>query len=515
MPAASGDTGRIRQALSPAAFRALEEHTAPYGRAGELAMITTVDRAHLVMLTQAGLLDRTSAGRILTAIGTLAADRFQALQDSAAPRGLYLLYEGWLIEQLGDAVGGALHTARSRNDLNATVLRLRIRQPVATLVAELLRLVALLLARGRRWSGVMMPLYTHYQAAVPGSYGHYLAAVAHPLQRSAAALLDCLRDGFGVCPLGGGAAAGTSLPIRPEVTARLLGFRAGVQNSLDAVASRDAALRVLGEAAILGVTLSRLATDLQLWTTAEFGFLRLPDTLVGSSSMMPQKRNPYLLEHVEGRAAQPLGALVAAATAMHAKPFANNIAAGTEAVAGLWDALAQITSGVRLARLMVLGAAPQPAAMRQRAEGAFLETTELCNRLVLAGMPFRAAHHLVGRAITETLARNPAAGSAAVIAAVQAAVPALDARGLDPAATMRASAFGGGPGATVGRNGLAPQIATLRAQHARLRACHRRWREAAVELDRAVAELCGGVNARPSSAASPFACPSETRQVST
>jgi len=490
MSGTAGDTGRIRRGLSRPASDALGHRAATRDRAWELSFITEVDRAHLVMLVQAGLLDASRAARILAAIRDLAATRFEALDQAEAPRGLYLLYENHLVDLLGDDVGGSLHTGRSRNDLNATTLRLQLRAPVAGLVREVLRLAAALLAKARRFSNVVMPVYTHGQAALPGSYGHYLAAIAQPLLRSVDGLLYCLDGDFDLCPLGAGAAAGTSLPIRPETTARLLGFRASMANSIDAVAARDFIVRVLGEATILGVTLSRLATDLQGWMTAEFGFLTLPDTLVGSSSMMPQKRNPYLLEHVSGRSAKPLGALVAAATAMHGKSFTNNIAAGTESVSGAWDALAGVTSAAGIARAMVMGAVPQATVMQARAEGGFLEATEISNRLVLAGVPFRTAHHIVGRSITEALDRDPAARGDAVIAAVAAAVPRADLDGLDPDTIMRASRYGGGPGGLAAGQDIADAIAALGSKWEKLKSRRGQWRAAARALDDAVAAVC-------------------------
>src|SRR5205823_6718531 len=137
---------------------------------------------------------------------------FAALRDRAAPRGLYLLYESYLIEQLGARAGGVLHTARSRNDLNATILRLRLRGPYLRLLREALRLQAVLLSRARRFSGVVMPIYTHFQAALPVTYGHYLAGVAQALERDIAGLI-ALADDLNRCPLGAGAVGGTSLPI--------------------------------------------------------------------------------------------------------------------------------------------------------------------------------------------------------------------------------------------------------------------------------------------------------------
>ena len=397
------NTGRIRQAVSHTARRILFAGTTLTGVESELRHISHVDRAHLVMLAERGIIGRERAARLLERIGVLEADGFAPLQAANAPRGIYLAYEDFLIAELGAETGGVLHTARSRNDLNATILRLRLRAPYMALLREALRLQAVLVRRARRYADVVMPVYTHYQAAVPITYGHYLAGIACALSRDIEGLFAGAQ-GIDDCPLGAGAVGGTSFPIEPGRTAELLGFSRSVPHSIDAVAARDLVLRLLSGAAILGVTLSRLAADLLLWTTAEFNFLTLPDSLVGSSSMMPQKRNPYLLEHVQGRSAAALGAFVSATTAMHAKPYTNSISVGTEAVGYGWDALQSVNEALILARLVVAGACPQPFAMNGRAEAGYTTATELANRLVAdGGMAFRSAHHLVGRAVNEAV----------------------------------------------------------------------------------------------------------------
>jgi len=485
------DTGRIRRALDPAARRIVFGEHVDAAVRDELPFYLRVDRAHLVMLVERGILAPDTGRRLLGAIGELACQGCAPLAGRPAPRGLYLLYEGWLVERLGERVGGALQLARSRNDLNATVLRLRLRGVACRLAREVLRLAAALARGAERHAAVVMPVYTHHQAALPVTYGHYLSGVGLALLRDLEGI-EAAAAGLERCPLGAGAAGGTTVPIDAGRTAALLGFSGGVLHSLDAVASRDGVLRLLAAAAVLGVTLSRLATDLQLWSTAEFGLIDFPDELVGSSSMMPQKRNAFLLEHVQGRAGAPLGAFTAAAMAMHATPFSNSVAVGTEGVKPLWHALEQVAEAAVLARLSVAGARPRPEAMRRRAAEGFTPATELANRLVReAGLSFREAHHRVGEMITAAAEGGEPLETAAERCFREQGA-GWDAAWLDPAAVAAAAAYGGGPAGPSLRRALAELRAGWGAAAARLRERGARWRRADRALDAAVAAVLAG-----------------------
>jgi argininosuccinate lyase len=486
------NTGRIARGLTPTARRILFGANANASIEADLEFATEVDRAHLVMLAECDIIERGRIRALLAEIESLRANNFAPLRERAAPRGLFLLYEDYLIEKLGAQTGGVLQTARSRNDLNATSLRLRLRGPFLGLLREALRMQAILLRRAARFAGVVMPAYTHYQAAVPITYGHYLAGIATAFGRDIAAFSQA-GEGLDQCPLGACAVGGTSLPIDETRTASLLGFGEPVLNSIDAVASRDFILRLLASATIMGITLSRLATDLLLWTTAEFGFIWMPDQLVGSSSIMPQKRNPYLLEHVQGRSAAALGAFTAAATAMHAKPFTNSIAVGTESVGHVWRALKELTEAITLARLNVAAALPQPEAMLLRAVEGYTSATELANRLMVDGeMAFRTAHHAVGSVVTEAIANKLPLQQAASVKFVSAE-QAVSLAGLDPASVARESIRGGGPGA----HSLQACLSRLRvewaAQASWRREREKKWNAARTALDHAVEDACAAV----------------------
>lgn len=443
----------------------------------ELPLMIRVDQAHLVMLAEQGLITTAAAGQLLSCMDELIAQRFRPLLARPAARGLYLMYEGYLIEKLGADVGGVLHSGRSRNDLKATITILRFREWLLEFAEQAARLEAVLLSRARAYQSVIMPIYTHFQAAMPVTYGYYLLGVALAVGRD----IDALRlagTGLQTCPLGAGAVAGTDLPIKPLRTAQLLGFQATTRHALDAVASRDALLRILGAATGLAVTLSRLATDLQLWSTAEFGFVEFPDRLVGGSSAMPQKRNAFLLEHIKAKPGRALGAWAAAASMMASTPFTNSIEVGTEAVAGVWPGLRAAEESVLLSQVVVSGARPHGVRMSERAENGFTAATAVANRLVRSGVPFRTAHHLVGDAVRRAVQAD---STKLAEFGPPGWLDDLELTDLDLPALVREQIYGGGPGAFA----VPWQEAT--ASWAAHRDWHRTWRASVAEAENALA----------------------------
>lgn len=264
----------------------------------------------------------------------------------------------------------------------------------------------------------------------------------------------------------------------------MLGFDTVASHSIDAVASRDLELRILGAMIPLGITLSRAATDLLLWSTGEFGFLELPDRLVGSSSAMPQKRNPFLLEHVQARVSSALGAFVAATTAMHAVPFTNSIAVGTEAVSHLWRPLRELKEAALLLGMVVRGARWNRHRARERVRTGFTGAIEFANQLVTAGgMDFRSAHHLVGRAARSAFERGETVLDAAMARELElAGLPLeLHRNGAGPSC-----AAGGGPAPETLSRTLDRLRTDLRGNYYRIAALRLRWLEAGRRLDSAV-----------------------------
>jgi argininosuccinate lyase len=467
-------TGRLTGTLTGRAARVVFGDSADAAIDAELPYITEIDQAHLVMLAERKLIGEDAAADLLSEIQCLCATGFAGLRGRPAPRGVYLLYESALIEALGAEVGGVLHTGRSRNDLKATMHQLRMRRVLAATQRELLRLQAVLLSRARRHQTTIMPAYSQFQPAVPASYGYFLLGIAESLDRDIAGLVQA-GAGLGECPLGAAGGAGTDVRIDPARTAALLGFAQPVGHAGYAIASRDTLLRVLSGGVLAGLTLSRLAADLQLWSTPEFGMVEFPDSLVGSSSAMPQKRNPFLLEHIKGGAGALIGAWTAAVATMKNTPFGNSVEVTTEGVAPVWPAMDRLRDVVRLSISVVAGARPRPAEMLAGAHR-FTVATALANRLVAAGIPFRVAHSATGAVITdltsagfESFVEVPVDRLAGALGDHLGAEVLVTADDLDPAAVVAATDFGGGPG---------PR--SFRAAHERLAA---NWRERVRQLD--------------------------------
>jgi argininosuccinate lyase len=478
------DTGRLKVGLADEAQQIV------YGRyrsdtdelTEELLVISEIDQAHLIMLAEAGIVGAAQVRAILLHIGALRSSGFAALRERPMPRGLYLAYEYYLSEALGDQVGGIIHTGRSRNDLNAATVKMRARAPYAALLTAGMRLCDALLAGAERYRGTVMPAYTHGQAAVPITYGHYLAAVACSVTRAIDNLLLAGEE-LEINPLGAGAVGGTSIPIDTGRTTSLLGFTRPALNSIDAVASRDFVLQILSAATILGVGLTRAGHDFAQWSTEEFGLLRMPDDLVGSSSMMPQKRNPFLLEHVQGKAAGCLGSFAGAVAAMSTASYTNAIAVGTEGVAYLWAGLRNMTEAADLLRLIVEGAEPVEWRMAERAEAGHTTATYVAELLVRRGAVFRKAHYQVGRMVSAALARHEPLSAVAMEAVGDGIAAAED--WLAPATAARSAGYGGGPGQETSIASVALRT-DLRRLRGALSLRQERWGEARVKLDEAV-----------------------------
>lgn len=353
--------------------------------------------AHAQMLAQVGVLSEREKDLIVKGLKAIEAD-IDAGQFSwsAALEDVHMNIEVRLTERIGD-VGKKLHTGRSRNDQTATTLRLYLRDAIDQLRAALKTLQTVLLDVAEREVETVMPGFTHLQIAQPVTLGHHLLAWLEMLQRDRERLADC-RKRVNIMPLGAAALAGTSYPIDRTLTARLLGFSAPAENSLDAVSDRDFAIEFCAAAALLMTHLSRMAEELILWSTTQFGFIELSDAFCTGSSIMPQKKNPDVPELIRGKAGRVYGHLVALLTLMKAQPLAYN-KDNQEDKEPLFDTLDTVLACLKAMTAMVPAIRVNRDRLAQEAQKGFSTATDLADYLVRKGMPFRDAHEIVGKIV--------------------------------------------------------------------------------------------------------------------
>jgi len=473
--------GRLSRPPHPVLYELLYEPQRTSARHDVLPYLLPIDAAHVVMLSEGGLIEPGVAAALLRVNGDMAgglARGLDPLDATAGHRGVYFAYEQEYVTRLGAAVGGAAHLARSRNDINATIARLRLRDNLAGTLDRGCQLVEAVIALASAHVETTMSGFTHLQPAQPTTFGHYMTGVGFALLRTVEQL-DHAYDAVNQSPMGAAAGYGTSFTIDRERVADLLGFAGVVDNSLDAVASRDYALLVLDGATVLGITLTRLCTDLQAWSSVAYEFLFWPDDLVSTSSIMPQKRNAFVLENIRGEATQAAGALVAALMAMKNVPFANSIEAGAEATARVWPALDATDRACALATLLLNHVEVSPDRARAFAAASDTGMTAVADLLVVEhGLSFRTAHDLVGGVLRDaedvtaagSLRARLEAGLASITGEPRAMSETAIIRALDPDSSMRAACYGGGPAPASVRR----QLATLAARCDELR---RRGRE--------------------------------------
>ncbi len=362
--------------------------------------------AHARMLTHQGILTQEEGEAIAAGLHELLTEvRAGKVEWRDELEDVHMNLESLLTQRLGP-LGGKLHTARSRNDQVTTDARLYLARKGGELRGLLVELRRLLVNLARDHIDVVMPGYTHLQVAQPVRFSHHLLAYHEMFKRDQGRLEDALARAD-VSPLGAGALAGTTFPIDRHMTARLLGFRDVAANSLDAVSDRDYMLETLSALAILMMHLSRLSEELILWSSAEFAFVTLSDAYTTGSSIMPQKKNPDVCELVRGKTGRVYGSLVGLLTVMKGLPLAYNKDM-QEDKEGLFDALGTAIDSVRLYLGMLPGIKVHSARMREAAGRGYSNATDLADYLVRQGLPFRDAHHVVGRLVGLAVRRGVA-----------------------------------------------------------------------------------------------------------
>ncbi|MEO0323744.1 MAG: argininosuccinate lyase [Myxococcota bacterium] len=386
--------GRFRQPLDEVALRYsasvdVDRRLATQDIRGSLA--------HVRMLAAQGVLPAAEAQTIAEGLEAVSARIARGeLRWDPAREDVHMNVEGALAEAIGP-VAGKLHTGRSRNDQVATDMRLWVRDAIDGTVARTERFLSVLAVRAAGTVDVLLPGYTHLQRAQPVRLAHHLLAWAEMLRRDRGRLLDARRR-LNVSPLGAAALAGTTFPLDREATATALGFEGPARNSLDAVADRDFLVEALAALANQAVHLSRISEELVLWSTQEFGFVQMSDAFTTGSSIMPQKKNPDMAELARGKTGRVVGDLVNLLVMLKGLPLAYNRDM-QEDKAPVFDAFDTVDDTLDVLAGCVATARFSPARMRAALRDGFLDATELADWLAARGVPFREAHHVVGRLV--------------------------------------------------------------------------------------------------------------------
>ena len=361
-------------------------------------------RAHAEMLMSTGVLTAEENAAIQQGLTDVLAEIEQgAFEWSVAREDVHMNIEARLTELIGD-VGKKLHTGRSRNDQVATDLRLYLRAALDAINVELTRLQTGIVTLADQHASTVMPGFTHLQVAQPVTFGHHLLAWNEMLERDYGRLTDC-RARLNVSPLGAAALAGTTFPIDRDATAAMLGFDAPTRNSLDSVADRDFAIEFCAAAALLMNHLSRISEELVLWTSAQFGFITLPDRFCTGSSIMPQKKNPDVPELVRGKSGRATGNLMALLTMMKSQPLAYN-KDNQEDKEPLFDLLDTLKDCLYAYSSMMPALICKRENMRSATLKGYATATDLADYLVKKGVAFRDAHEVVGSAVAAAIAAN-------------------------------------------------------------------------------------------------------------
>ena len=382
-----------------------------------LGPLMAIHYAHLVMLADRGIIGREDARTLRAALDSISLSDIRSTPYDGTCEDLFFYIERLLVKACGDDVAGRLHTARSRNDIDMTMYRMRQREFIVAVVAASLELRAGLIDLASQHRSTVFAAHTHTQPAQPSTIAHYLLGVVEQLERDATRLqaaYACTNRN----PLGSCAITGTGFQIDRHLTSNLLGFDGPTGNTYGSIATVDYLLESVSATSVLLAGLGRFVQDMLLWCTMEFGYLRLADGFVQSSSIMPQKRNPVALEHARAIGSKALGQASAIVLAVHNTPFGDIVDTEDDLqplVASMFrDALRAVT----LVAAAMRGASFDVARLESRAAEGGTTLTELADHLVREhGIPFKTAHAIAGR-LLKAHREDPSAALAPILAAV-------------------------------------------------------------------------------------------------
>ncbi len=377
----------------------LDKHTLDYVSSisddSEIAMYDVVgSQAHAIMLYENKILNKLEIKKILQALEKL---KKENLGNASSAEDIHELIESLVIKKIGLAVGGKMHTARSRNDQVALDLRMKIRDDTNVICDCILDLVETLIKLAQKHTSTAMPLYTHLQHAQIGTFSHYLLSHADVLLRDFERFYASY-ERINHSPLGAGPVGGTSLPINRNSTAKMLGFAQVVENSIDATSSRDVVAEFVGVVSILMTNLSRIAEDLVIWSTSEFSFVEMPDQFSSPSSVMPQKKNPDILELTRGKTARVIGNLVAILSSL--KGLASGYGRDLQEIKPAVFSSSKIAiSALVILNSMFATLKINKEKIQKAADSGYLTALDVAESLVKQGLPFRTAHKIVGNLV--------------------------------------------------------------------------------------------------------------------
>jgi argininosuccinate lyase len=348
-------------------------------------------QAHTLMLYENQIITKNDARKILSALQSLKNEKLDTLSGA---EDIHELIESLVIKKAGTTSGGKMHTARSRNDQVALDIRMKIRDDINIICNCLLDTIEALVSLAKNHQKTIMPLYTHLQQAQVGLFSHYLLAHADVLFRD----FDRLYTTFvhvNQSPLGAGPVGGTSIAINRQSTAKMLGFDGIVENSLDATSTRDFVAEYVAMVAILMTNLSRISEDFIIWSTSEFSFIELADEFTSPSSVMPQKKNPDILELTRGKTAEIIGNLTAVLTTI--KGLASGYGRDLQQIkSSIWSTSKISISALMILKSILLTLHVNEKQMKKAAESSYLTALDIAEKLVQNEIPFRTSHKITG-----------------------------------------------------------------------------------------------------------------------
>ena len=382
-----------------------------------LAPLMAIHYAHLVMLADRGIVSAEDARTLKVALDSISVGEIRRTPYDGTCEDLFFHVERMLARACGEDAAGRLHTARSRNDIDMTMYRMRQRALIAALVSGTLQLRAELIDLAGRHRETLFAAHTHTQPAQPTTIAHYLLALVEQLERDAVRLQAAYAS-TNRCPLGACAITGTGFPIDRRLTADLLGFDGPTGNTYGSIATIDYLLESVSATSVLLVGLGRFVQDLLLWCTAEFGYVRLADGLVQSSSIMPQKRNPVALEHARAIASKALGEASAVIVAVHNTPFGDIVDTEDDLQPLVATMFRDALRAVVLLTVAVRGMELDTERLAARAAEGGTTLTELADHLVREhGVPFKAAHAIAAK-VASARREHPQAPLGATLATI-------------------------------------------------------------------------------------------------